>query len=126
MFFNGRVPSYLRVAYYYDSLGSLLSGLFFGLTISFFAMMGIRGVIAPFVGIGLKEVLGMGGAFIVAFLLIFTSFVLMALFAFSLTPPCVGTRVGTSLTLWATARVTPARETYRPAEEQLSWGYDGA
>ena len=48
-----------------------------------FTLMGVRGVFAPFVGIGLKELLGMGGAFMVAFLLIFTGFVLMALFASS-------------------------------------------
>ncbi len=46
-----------------------------------FTLMGIRGIIAPFVGIGLKNVLGIEGAFLVAFLLIFTGFVLMALFA---------------------------------------------
>ncbi len=46
-----------------------------------FTLMGIRGVLAPFVGIALKEFLGMGGAFMVAFILIFTGFVLMALFA---------------------------------------------
>ncbi len=46
-----------------------------------FTLMGIRGVIAPFIGIGLKEVLGIGGAFMAAFFLIFAGFVLMALFA---------------------------------------------
>ncbi|NOX98034.1 MAG: MFS transporter [Nitrospirae bacterium] len=46
-----------------------------------FTLMGIRGVLAPFVGIGLKKWLGMGGAFMLAFLLTFGGFVLMALFA---------------------------------------------
>ena len=46
-----------------------------------FTLMGIRGIFAPFVGIGLERLLGMGGAFMVAFLLIFTGSILMALFA---------------------------------------------
>ncbi len=39
MFFNRRVPSWIRVTYYYDSTGGLLYGIFYGLTIAFFPII---------------------------------------------------------------------------------------
>jgi len=39
LFFNRRVPSWIRVTYYYDSTGGLLYGIFFGLTIAFFPII---------------------------------------------------------------------------------------
>jgi len=39
MFFNKRVPSWLREAYYYDSLGGIFYGIFFGMSIAFFPII---------------------------------------------------------------------------------------
>jgi len=39
LFFNRRVPSWIRVTYYYDSTGGFLYGIFYGLTIAFFPII---------------------------------------------------------------------------------------
>ena len=46
-----------------------------------FTLMGIRGVFAPFIGIGLKSLIGIEGTFVVSFFIIFISFILMVFFA---------------------------------------------
>jgi DHA1 family multidrug resistance protein-like MFS transporter len=45
-----------------------------------FSLMGIRGIIAPFIGIGLMHLLGIKGVFLISSSLIFLSFLLMSYF----------------------------------------------
>jgi len=48
-----------------------------------FTLMGVRGLIAPFIGVGLMNLLGIRTAFFIAFAVVFTSFILIKLFRFS-------------------------------------------
>ena len=52
-----------------------------------FTLMGIRGLIAPFIGVGLMNLLGIRTAFFIAFAVVFTSFILIKLFRFSYGKP---------------------------------------
>ncbi len=46
-----------------------------------YTLMGLRGIVAPFVGVGLMHLLGIRAAFLIGFVLIFSSFIAMRQFA---------------------------------------------
>jgi len=48
-----------------------------------FTLMGVRGLIAPFIGVGLMHLVGIRTALFISFTVIFASFILIKLFHFS-------------------------------------------